>query len=203
MIAMHVVLTSAISIPGVHRYASMSRGSSTGKRCTVRAVDPADLPVAVIGAGPVGLAAAAHLLERGLEPLVLEATGTVGGAVAQWGHVRRFSPWKDDVDAAAASAPPPRRLEPSCPLWTAHRRRARRVLPRAARGHPRAGTPHPHRHPRRRPRARGRGQDPDGRTSSAPSGTASGATSSPAPSWTHQAPGDGATRSAPPGCRHR
>jgi cation diffusion facilitator CzcD-associated flavoprotein CzcO len=31
------------------------------------------LPVVVIGAGPVGLAAAAHLLDRGLEPLVLEA----------------------------------------------------------------------------------------------------------------------------------
>ena len=31
------------------------------------------LPVVVIGAGPVGLAAAAQLLERGLEPLVLEA----------------------------------------------------------------------------------------------------------------------------------
>ena len=30
-------------------------------------------PVVVIGAGPVGLAAAAHLLARGLEPLVLEA----------------------------------------------------------------------------------------------------------------------------------
>ena len=33
----------------------------------------ASLPVIVIGAGPVGLAAAAHLLERGLEPLMLEA----------------------------------------------------------------------------------------------------------------------------------
>ena len=32
-----------------------------------------DLPVVVIGAGPLGLAAAAHLLERGLEPLVLES----------------------------------------------------------------------------------------------------------------------------------
>ncbi|MFD3843656.1 FAD-dependent oxidoreductase, partial [Streptomyces sp. NPDC058642] len=31
------------------------------------------LPVVVIGAGPVGLAAAAHLVERGLDPLVLEA----------------------------------------------------------------------------------------------------------------------------------
>jgi NADPH-dependent 2,4-dienoyl-CoA reductase/sulfur reductase-like enzyme len=38
----------------------------------------AGLPVVVIGAGPVGLAAAAHLLERGLEPLVLEAGARVG-----------------------------------------------------------------------------------------------------------------------------
>ena len=52
--------------------------------------DDADtrLPVVVIGAGPVGLAAAAHLLERGLEPLVLEAGDGPGAAVAAWGHVR-------------------------------------------------------------------------------------------------------------------
>ncbi|NEM05858.1 FAD-dependent oxidoreductase [Geodermatophilus normandii] len=59
------------------------------------------LPVVVIGAGPVGLAAAAHLLERGLEPLVLEAGEEVGAAVRAWGHVRLFSPWEYDVDAAA------------------------------------------------------------------------------------------------------
>jgi hypothetical protein len=51
------------------------------------------LPVVVIGAGPVGLAAAAHLLDRGLEPLVLEAGSQVGANIAQWGHVRLFSPW--------------------------------------------------------------------------------------------------------------
>jgi thioredoxin reductase len=51
------------------------------------------LPVVVIGAGPVGLAAAAHLLERGLEPLVLEAGARVGANIAQWRHVRLFSPW--------------------------------------------------------------------------------------------------------------
>ncbi|HEV3497713.1 MAG TPA: FAD-dependent oxidoreductase [Actinomycetes bacterium] len=51
------------------------------------------LPVVVIGAGPVGLAAAAHLLDRGLEPLVLEAGPRVGASVAQWRHVRLFSPW--------------------------------------------------------------------------------------------------------------
>jgi hypothetical protein len=53
----------------------------------------AGLPVVVIGAGPVGLAAAAHLLGRGLEPLVLEAGPRVGANVAQWRHVRLFSPW--------------------------------------------------------------------------------------------------------------
>ena len=36
-------------------------------------VPAAALPVVVVGAGPVGLAAAAHLLERGLDPLVIEA----------------------------------------------------------------------------------------------------------------------------------
>ena len=62
----------------------------------------AGLPVVVIGAGPVGLAAAAHLVERGLEPLVLEAADRVGAAVAEWGHVPLFSPWAYDIDAAAA-----------------------------------------------------------------------------------------------------
>jgi threonine dehydrogenase-like Zn-dependent dehydrogenase len=61
-----------------------------------------ELPVVVIGAGPVGLAAAAHLLERGLEPLVLEAGDQPAAAVRCWGHVRLFSPWEYDVDAAAA-----------------------------------------------------------------------------------------------------
>ena len=51
------------------------------------------LPVVVIGAGPVGLAAAAHLLDRGLERLVLEAGPQVGANIAQWRHVRLFSPW--------------------------------------------------------------------------------------------------------------
>ena len=58
--------------------------------------------VAIIGAGPVGLAAAAHVLERGLEPIVLEAGGTVGHAMRQWGHVQLFSPWEYNIDKAAA-----------------------------------------------------------------------------------------------------
>jgi hypothetical protein len=58
--------------------------------------------VAVIGAGPVGLAAAAHLLERGLEPIVLEAGPEAGHSVRQWQHVQLFSPWEYNIDKAAA-----------------------------------------------------------------------------------------------------
>ncbi|MFJ5845175.1 FAD-dependent oxidoreductase [Streptomyces sp. NPDC092903] len=61
----------------------------------------ADLPVVVIGAGPAGLAAAAHLVERGIEPLVLEAGPTAATAVRGWSHVRLFSTWSELVDPAA------------------------------------------------------------------------------------------------------
>jgi NADPH-dependent 2,4-dienoyl-CoA reductase/sulfur reductase-like enzyme len=61
----------------------------------------AELPVVVIGAGPVGLSAAAHLAERGIGFLVLEAGDEVGAAVLTWGHVRLFSPWRYDIDASA------------------------------------------------------------------------------------------------------
>jgi Pyridine nucleotide-disulphide oxidoreductase len=58
--------------------------------------------VAIIGAGPVGLAAAAHILERGLELTILEAGDRVGHSVRQWGHVQLFSPWEYNIDRAAA-----------------------------------------------------------------------------------------------------
>lgn len=71
-----------------------------------------DLPVAIIGAGPQGLAAAAHLTERGLDALVLEQGEHAGDAVREWGHVRMFSSWPELTDAAAR-----RLLEPTG--WTA------------------------------------------------------------------------------------
>jgi thioredoxin reductase len=67
-----------------------------------------ELPVVVIGAGPQGLAAAAHLLERGLEPLVIEAGDGPASAVAEWGHVRLFSPWPELVDPAGERLLAPR-----------------------------------------------------------------------------------------------
>lgn len=60
-----------------------------------------DLPVAVIGAGPTGLAAAAHLVARGIEPVVFEAGSTPAAAVLEWGHIGLFSPWKYNIDQAA------------------------------------------------------------------------------------------------------
>jgi thioredoxin reductase len=63
----------------------------------------ADLPVVIIGAGPVGLAAAAHLAVKGERFLVLEAGPTAGTHVGAWGHVQVFSPWRFNVDAMARS----------------------------------------------------------------------------------------------------
>jgi thioredoxin reductase len=66
------------------------------------------VPVAIIGAGPVGLAAAAHLVERGLPFVLLEAGAQAGQNVLSWGHVQLFSPWRYCVDQAAT-----RLLEPT------------------------------------------------------------------------------------------
>ena len=63
--------------------------------------DPSRLPVVVLGGGPVGLAAGAHLADRGLPFVVLEAGPAVGAAVREWGHVRTFTPWRYLVDPTA------------------------------------------------------------------------------------------------------
>lgn len=59
------------------------------------------LPVAIIGGGPVGMAAAAHLLERRQDVVLFEAGDTVGASVLDWSHVRMFSPWEYNVDSAS------------------------------------------------------------------------------------------------------
>jgi thioredoxin reductase len=67
-----------------------------------------ELPVVVIGAGPQGLAAAAHLVERGEDVVVVERGPAAASAVSEWGHVRLFSAWPELTDAAAR-----RLLEPT------------------------------------------------------------------------------------------
>lgn len=59
------------------------------------------LPVAIIGAGPVGLAAAANLVERGIDFVIYEAGDRVASSVRRWGHTRLFSPWNHVVDPAS------------------------------------------------------------------------------------------------------
>jgi hypothetical protein len=63
--------------------------------------DIANLPVAVIGAGPVGLAAAAQLISRGLKVKLYEAGSHAGSNLSDWAHVRVFTPWRYCVDAVA------------------------------------------------------------------------------------------------------
>jgi len=60
-----------------------------------------DLPVAVIGAGPVGLAAASRLADDGIPFIVFEAGPEVGASIRRWGHVRLFSPWRYLIDESA------------------------------------------------------------------------------------------------------
>ena len=60
-----------------------------------------ELPVAIIGAGPVGLAAAAHLLELGILVKLYEAGPRVGSYIRDWSHVSVFTPWRYCVDQAS------------------------------------------------------------------------------------------------------
>ncbi|KRE11936.1 flavoprotein [Bosea sp. Root381] len=60
-----------------------------------------ELPVVVLGAGPVGLAAAANLVARGIPVKLYEAGDSVGANIRDWGHVRLFSPWEYNIDPAS------------------------------------------------------------------------------------------------------
>ncbi len=69
----------------------------------MNAMPHSELPVAVIGGGPVGLAAAAHLVTRGVPVRLYESGASVAAHVRSWGHVRLFSPWRFNTDAAATA----------------------------------------------------------------------------------------------------
>lgn len=56
------------------------------------------LPTVIIGAGPVGLAAAAHLNAYNQRFLLLEKGYQAGSNILEWGHVRLFSPWEFNID---------------------------------------------------------------------------------------------------------
>ncbi|UUZ58327.1 NAD(P)-binding domain-containing protein [Nocardioides sp. B-3] len=70
-------------------------------------------PLVIIGAGPIGLAAAANAVERGMDFVVLEAGADAGAAIGEWAHVRLFSSWFELIDPAA------RRLPGATGTWTA------------------------------------------------------------------------------------
>ena len=69
--------------------------------------------LAIVGAGPVGLEAAALAVELGFDPHVFER-GEAGAHALAWGHVRMFTPWRMNLGPAGArllarhgwSAPP-------------------------------------------------------------------------------------------------
>jgi N-acetylglutamate synthase-like GNAT family acetyltransferase len=76
-------------------FLTLALSSDTEKESTSQA-----LPVAVLGAGPVGLAAVAELMEQGLPFVVLEAGSRVGANLLEYGHVRLFSPWRYNISLA-------------------------------------------------------------------------------------------------------
>ena len=66
-------------------------------------VESSKWPIAIIGAGPIGLAAAAHLSAKNEKFVILESGHSVGSNILKWGHVRLFSSWHYNVDKVAVS----------------------------------------------------------------------------------------------------
>ncbi len=60
-----------------------------------------NFPIVIIGAGPIGLAAAAHLVERNQSFILLEAGNEIAHNIRTWGHVTLFSPWRYNINKAA------------------------------------------------------------------------------------------------------
>ena len=83
--------------------APSTRGPACRETCEGKSMNTNGLPIAIIGGGPVGLAAAAHLLTRGVPLRLYEAGESAAANVRSWGHVRLFSPWGFNIDPAAAA----------------------------------------------------------------------------------------------------
>jgi thioredoxin reductase len=64
-------------------------------------METSQLPVAIIGGGPVGLAAAAHLIKRNQPFILFESGKTICANILNWGHVKVFSPWEYNIDKAS------------------------------------------------------------------------------------------------------
>ena len=69
-------------------------------------------PVAVLGAGPIGLACAAELRHRGHEVIVFERGDDAATSVREWSHVRMFSPWRELTSPTAVRLIGPAWREP-------------------------------------------------------------------------------------------
>ena len=76
-------------------------GPATKNNVDVASTLNKELPIAIIGAGPVGLAAAAHLANIGERFILVESGDSVGSNILNWGHVRLFSPWQYNIDKIA------------------------------------------------------------------------------------------------------
>ncbi len=86
-----------------------------------------DLPLAILGAGPIGLEAALAAAQASLPFVVLEAGDEVASHVADWGHVHLFTPWSMSVSPRMRQRLATRGLAPpnddECPTGDALRQR--------------------------------------------------------------------------------